>query len=53
MTDLSHNSYNIHYFNNSTMCVILILTIWHTNLKIRWGFFTGKLAQGGGPWKSC
>jgi len=63
MTDLRAkvvNAYAIHYLKDSTMCVILILTIWHVNLstrkwrlEARWGFFTGQLAQGGGPWKSC
>jgi hypothetical protein len=35
MTDSIDNRYTIHYLQNSTRCVILILTIWHTNLKAR------------------
>jgi len=47
---------SIHYLINSIAYVILIFIIWHANLKARkprWGSFTGQLAQGGGPWKSC
>jgi hypothetical protein len=42
MTDSIDNLYTIHYLQNSTICVILILTIWHTkaqkpNLQARCG----------------